>query len=151
MFGAFMVTHARELFVSQLFHARNRIRFAMDEAFKPAGITDATWRTLFYLEQCGDAVAQKHLAEVMGIEGPSLVRLLDSLESKDLIKRCPSQTDRRVKHVELTAAAREVLIELHLTASRVRAELLQEVSDEDLQVCLKVLERINRVEEIPHE
>lgn len=146
-----MSNEPREQFVSQLFHARNRIRFAMDEAFKPAGITDATWRTLFYLEQCGEAVAQKHLAEVMGIEGPSLVRLLDNLEAKDLIKRCPSQTDRRVKLVELTGPARELLIDLHHTAGRVRAELLRDVSDAEIAACLKVLERINRSEEVLHE
>jgi MarR family transcriptional regulator for hemolysin len=146
-----MLNEPREQFVSQLFHARNRVRFAMDEAFKPAGITDATWRTLFYLEQCGEAVAQKHLAEVMGIEGPSLVRLLDNLEAKDLIKRCPSQTDRRVKLVELTSAARELLIDLHRTASRVRAELLRDVSDAEINACLKVLECINRSEGMIHE
>lgn len=138
-----MTQKPRELFVSQLFHARNRVRFAMDEAFKPAGITDATWRTLFYLEQCGDSVAQKQLAEVMGIEGPSLVRLLDNLEEKNLIKRCPSKEDRRVKLVRLTSSAQTLLVNLHKTARQVRSELLSEITDEELQVCLKVLERIN--------
>ena len=61
-------------FVSLLFNARNRIRFAMDDEFKPLNITDATWRTLYYLRQEGDGVQQKELAQVMGIEGPSLVR-----------------------------------------------------------------------------
>lgn len=138
-----MAPKPREEFIAELFHARNRARFAMDEAFKPAGITDATWRTLFYLEQSGDSVAQKHLAQVMGIEGPSLVRLLDSLERKGLIERCPSKKDRRVKHVELTDTARSLLTELHDIASDVRAELLADVSDDELKVCLKVLKRIN--------
>ncbi|MEX2326817.1 MAG: MarR family transcriptional regulator, partial [Pseudomonadales bacterium] len=71
---------SRQQFVISLFNVRNRVRFAMDDAFRPMGITDATWRTLFYLEQTGDGVFQKDLATVMGIEGPSLVRLLDSLE-----------------------------------------------------------------------
>ena len=58
-----MAQSTRQQFIAELFHARNRVRFAMDEAFKPAGITDATWRTLFYLEQSGDSVAQKQLAD----------------------------------------------------------------------------------------
>lgn len=138
-----MAQSTRQQFIAELFHARNRVRFAMDEAFKPAGITDATWRTLFYLEQSGDSVAQKQLADVMGIEGPSLVRLLDNLEHKGLIKRCPSQTDRRVKHVELTNKAKPLLKKLHAISAEVRSELLADVSDEEIKVCLKVLRRLN--------
>ncbi|MFT7091559.1 MAG: MarR family transcriptional regulator for hemolysin, partial [Candidatus Azotimanducaceae bacterium] len=60
-------------FVALLFNTRNRIRFAMDDRFKPLGITDATWRTLFFLRQ-DNGTSQKQLALTMGIEGPSLVR-----------------------------------------------------------------------------
>lgn len=137
-----MADRARDRFVVTLFNARNRIRFAMDEAFKPLGITDATWRTLFYLEQTGDGVAQKELAEVMGIEGPSLVRLLDSLESRDLVERRPNVTDRRSKSVHLTATAMSLLEEMHEVATRTRESILADISDADLETSLAVLEHI---------
>ena len=95
----------RVAFITRLFLARNRYRFAMDDQFKPLGITDATWRTLFYLEQTGDGVLQKDLARVMGIESPGLVRLLDTLEAKDLLIRKPAVNDRRGKTVHLTPQA----------------------------------------------
>ncbi len=128
----------RQEFVALLFNVRNRIRFAMDDEFKPLGITDATWRTLFFLDQTGDGVRQKELANVMGIEGPSLVRLLDSLESKGLIERKPDHRDRRGKSVFLTAEARPLLKKLRKRSALVRERLLREVSDEEIASCLSV-------------
>ena len=131
----------QQFFVA-LFNIRNRIRFAMDEAFRPLGITDATWRTLFYLEQTGNGVLQKELANVMGIEGPSLVRLLDNLEAKQLIERRPSTEDRRAKTVHLTNKAGRLLIELHAVSTRVREELLRDVDPGQLAGCMQVFDAI---------
>lgn len=132
----------RQQFVISLFNVRNQVRFAMDDAFRPLGITDATWRTLFYLEQTGSGVSQKDLATVMGIEGPSLVRLLDSLEDKQWIERRPSETDRRSKSVHLTRKAQRLLDKLHGVADQVRGEMLKDISDEEIECCLEVFRRI---------
>lgn len=135
-------TPISQQFVIALFNTRNRLRFAMDEAFRPLGVTDATWRTLFYLEQTGDGVLQKELAEVMGIEQPSLVRLLDSLEAKQLIERRPSRVDRRAKSIHLTTRAQGLVDELHRVAAGVRESLFADVEPEELARCLAVFERI---------
>jgi MarR family transcriptional regulator for hemolysin len=129
-------------FITQLFLARNRFRLAMDEELKPRGITDATWRTLFYLEQQGDGITQKDLALVMGIESPGLVRLLDRLEARHLLERRPDKHDRRAKTVHLTSHANDLLEELHLGAEKVRGALLEDISSDELEVCLRVLEKM---------
>jgi MarR family transcriptional regulator for hemolysin len=129
-------------FMSSLFNARNRVRFAMDDQFRPIGITDATWRTLFYLNQTGDGVQQKQLARTMGIEGPSLVRLLDNLEGKNFIERKSSLEDRRSKTIHLTDSARQQLATLQTIAADVRKRLLEDVSSSDLETCIKVFKKI---------
>ena len=129
-------------FITRLFLARNRYLFAMDDQFKPLGITDATWRTLFYLEQSGDGVLQKDLARVMGIESPGLVRLLDKLEAKALLIRQPAANDRRGKTVHLTPQAKTLLAELHLSAAQVRAALLADISATEIETCISVLDKI---------
>jgi MarR family transcriptional regulator for hemolysin len=48
-------------------------------------MTEATWRPLVYVARLGAGVRQKELAIALGIEGPSLVRLLDGLERRRLI------------------------------------------------------------------
>lgn len=137
-----MHTDLHQAFVYLLFNARNRIRFAMDDAFKPLGITDATWRTLFFLRREGDGVQQKELAHVMGIEGPSLVRLLDSLSQKELIERRTDPEDRRSKTIHLTSQAQPLLANLDEHAREVRHRLLQNTSEADIQTCIKVLNQI---------
>jgi MarR family transcriptional regulator for hemolysin len=129
-------------FVAKLFMARTRFRLAMDDRFKPLGVTDAAWRTLFYLEQIGDGVLQKDLARVMGIESAGLVRLLDNLESKALVERRPALQDRRGKTIHLTSHAGTLLLELHGTAAQVRQSLLADVSPADLQTCLTVFNKV---------
>ena len=137
-----MVRELNQIFVSLLFNARNKVRFAMDDQFKPLDITDATWRTLYFLRQEGDGVQQKELARTMGIEGPSLVRLLDNLSEKKLIERRADPSDRRSKTIHLTAQAQPLLEELDQYAREVRSELFAEISDADLQTCVRVFERI---------
>ncbi len=129
-------------FVSRLFMTRNRIRFVLDDHFKPMGLTDATWRTLFYLERAGNGVLQKELATIMGIEGPTLVRLLDNLEARNLIERRASQQDRRAKSVHLTEQAVPLLDSLRQSTTVVREELLQDVTDEQISECLEVFDKI---------
>jgi MarR family transcriptional regulator for hemolysin len=129
-------------FVARLFMARARFRLAMDDRFKPLGVTDAAWRTLFYLEQIGDGVLQKDLARVMGIESAGLVRLLDNLESKALVERRAAVQDRRGKTVHLTGHAGALLLELHGAAAQVREGLLADISAAELQTCLTVFNKV---------
>lgn len=129
-------------FFSHLFMTRNRIRFVLDDHFRPMGLTDATWRTLFYLDQVGNGVSQKELARVMSIEGPTLVRLLDNLEARNLIERQPSPDDRRAKSVHLTQAAMPLIETLRESAAVIREELLQDISDEEIRCCLRVFDAI---------
>lgn len=137
-----MKESAQQPFVGLLFNARNRIRFALDEKFKPCGITDATWRTLFYLRQEGNGVKQKSLARIMGIEAPSLVRLLDNLSAKGLIIRKADEEDRRSKTIHLSTSAAALLEELDLLAIEARKELLGDIPEKDLQTCIRVFEKI---------
>jgi MarR family transcriptional regulator for hemolysin len=133
---------AREDFVFKLFRARNKMRLELDLVFKPLGVTDATWRVLFYLYKTNQDIMQKDLANELGIEGPTLVRLLDKLEEQDLIMRKPAAHDRRGKTVHLTDSAEPVISQLLDIAVSTRTRLLADISDEDLETCVSVLDRI---------
>ena len=129
-------------FTALLFNTRNRIRFAFDDKFKPLDITDATWRTLYFLRQEGDGVQQKELANAMGIEGPSLVRLLDNLSEKGFIERKSDPGDRRSKTIHLTAEVEPLLAKLDKNAAQVRKELFAGIDEKDMQTCIRVFDQI---------
>ncbi|MHA1567042.1 MAG: MarR family winged helix-turn-helix transcriptional regulator [Alphaproteobacteria bacterium] len=116
----------------------------LDDRLKSEGLSLATWKTLVYLARHGDGLSQKALAELLRIEGPSLVRLLDSLQQGGLIERQTSERDRRSKIVHLTSQGQDRLTETQGVVSDVRSMLLQGISDEELRVCLAIFDRINR-------
>ena len=117
-------------------------RQLLDRRLRPLGLSQATWRALFNLERMGETTSQRVLAERIGIEGPSLVRLLDSLERSGLVARGPCPGDRRAKSLQLTPRARALLTSLHRVAREVREELLADVPPDDIGQVISVLARI---------
>ncbi len=67
-------------FGPSLLELSNRWRRAIDAELRPLGLSQATWRTLVFVSRSGTGYLQKDLACRLGIEGPSLVPLLDALE-----------------------------------------------------------------------
>jgi MarR family transcriptional regulator for hemolysin len=122
--------------------AKRLATLAMDKRMRPLGLSQATWRTLFYLDRHGEGITQRALAEYMSIEGPTLVRLLDNLERGGLVERRPSATDRRANTLHLTAKARPVLKTINRIAEELRTDFFEGIDEKDLQVARDVLLRM---------
>lgn len=123
-------------------------RREVDEELQSFGMTDATWRPLFHLGRLGDGIRQKDLAQALGIEGPSLVRLLDNLEAQKLVERHESRNDRRSKELRMTEAGRALLWRVQQVADSVAADLVKDVNEADLDSCFRVLEQIEHALQI---
>jgi MarR family transcriptional regulator for hemolysin len=106
-----------------------RWRQILDNEFNAAGLTDATWRPLLHLHLLGDGVRQKDLAASVGIEGPSLVRLIDTLVIKGLIQRSEDGTDRRAKLLCLTPDGQLIVARIKEIVAPLENELLNPFSD----------------------
>src|SRR5438132_9609715 len=101
-----------------------RLRQAVDAELHTFGLTDATWRPLAYVGRLGGGVRQKRLATALRIEGPSPVRLLDSLERRGLIERREAETDRRARGSDLTAAAHDLAVRVAKVGTGIQSGLL---------------------------
>lgn len=130
-----------EQFAIELGRVSRQWRKRLDERLKQTGLNQARWLVLLHLSRAGP-LPQRELAEIVGIEGPTLVRLLDSLEGQGLVERRVGEDDRRVKQVHLADAARPLLAEITSIASALRSELLAEVADGELRAAWKVLKDI---------
>jgi MarR family transcriptional regulator for hemolysin len=84
------------------------------------------------------------LADELGIEGPSLVRLIDLLQSEGLVERREDPTDRRAKTLHLTAAGDAKVEETNRVLRRVRASMLKDIGSEELAVTFETLQRIEQ-------
>src|SRR3546814_3268371 len=69
-----------------------------------AGLPDATWIPLVHLSETGGGITQKELAALVGIDGSSLVRLIDILCRKGLVERRADESDGRARLIHLTPA-----------------------------------------------
>jgi len=122
-------------------------RTKLNERLRPLGLSQARWMVLLHLSRRGDGVVQKSLAEWIGIEGPTLVRILDRMTEDGWIERRESSSDRRAKTVHLTQQANKVIKQINKVAAQLRGELLVNVDAKDLEVSIRVLQQIKQAAE----
>ncbi|HEX3381238.1 MAG TPA: MarR family transcriptional regulator [Paraburkholderia sp.] len=103
-------------------------------------VSEACATPLLTASRLGSAVRQVTLADHVGIEGPSLVRLLDQLCAAGLMRRDEDPEDRRAKTVVLTDEGRAVTAKMEEELFTLRAQALKGVSRDDLEAALRVLE-----------
>lgn len=119
-------------------------RTKANERLLPLGISQAKWLALLNLSRCPNGIIQKELAHRIGVEGPTLVRLLDRLEADGWVKRQNSKLDRRSKTVHLTKKAEPTLSEIQKVVASLRHEIFMGISGEDVEVCLRVMQKIKK-------
>ena len=117
-------------------------RARLDEKMRPHGLTQARWVVMVHLRRGGNGFKQKDLADFVGIEGPTLVHILDNLEKQGFIERRQDKSDRRGKTVHLTEEGWRILELLDEVVAEVRRENLAGISVSDLAHCLTVFENI---------
>jgi len=124
-----------------LFLAR-RWRNLLDQALRATGDSHARWVTLLWVDLLAGRGNLGELAEQVGVELPTLVRLLDSLEREGLVQRRALPASNRAKTVVLTAKARPVLRAMTEVVARTRAEFLRDVDEQRLDAALELLDAV---------
>jgi MarR family transcriptional regulator for hemolysin len=119
-----------------------RIRQAVDGELRAYGLSEATWRPLAYLGRLGEGIRQRELAQALGIEGPSLVRLLDSLERRGLVERRADERDLRAHGIYLTKSGRALQARVLRISENIQRRLLSAVRRSDVDACDRVFRAI---------
>jgi MarR family transcriptional regulator for hemolysin len=123
-------------------------RLLIDKQLKHLGIGQAGWMTIAMIAKSGEPMSQRALADLVGVEGPSMVSMLDRLEREGLVTRAPSPTDRRVKLVHLTKAGTTLYQQVREQAQAVRTALLGDIDPDQLKAATELLELLRtRIEE----
>jgi MarR family transcriptional regulator for hemolysin len=87
-------------------------------------------------------VVQRELSNRLGVEEPTVVRLIDALESSGWVERRAHRLDRRAKVVRVTEAAEPVLDEAHSIIAALQLEMFAEIDPAELSICLRVLNQL---------
>ncbi|MBL7755802.1 MAG: MarR family transcriptional regulator [Chitinophagaceae bacterium] len=121
--------------------ASTAIARRLQKKFNLAGlnITIEQWSVLYHLWK-EDGQSQQQLCNATFRDKPSITRLVDNLERLNLVKRVPSESDRRINLIYLTRQAQKLEEETMQIADETLNEALRTVSPDRVDVCKEVLQ-----------
>jgi MarR family transcriptional regulator for hemolysin len=134
--------HIKYSFSQGLTFVARRWRNVMNDDLYEFGQSHVRWGTLYWISVFGDRVNQTQLAERMGIEQPTLGRVLRELEADGLIERRAPSGDRRARVISLTPASKPLMQKINRIQNTVRASLLKGIDPEELASCIAVFAKI---------
>lgn len=137
---------ARRAFTKGLLIAARQWRRIADGVLQdeqPA-LSEATALPLIVIESMATPPTQTALAEAVGVEGPSLVRVLDQLCAARLVTRSEDPNDRRAKVITLTPAGRRTVAKIQAGLDRMRDEIFGDLSLDDIEAALRSFQALRR-------
>ncbi|NTF41750.1 MarR family winged helix-turn-helix transcriptional regulator [Rhizobium rhizogenes] len=138
----------QRIFTANLLTTGRQWRRVVDLALSSYGISEAAAAPLLWIGRLGGGVRQVAIATYVGIEGPSLVRLIDQLESMDLVIRKDDPTDRRAKGLWLTPEGEKLASRMEDALDELRGKILADVDKADIEAAIRVLKAFEEFETV---
>ena len=114
------------------------MRKRFEQNARGLGLTRSQCSVLAHLAR-HDGIQQGTLAEILEVEPITLTRLVDRLEAMGLVTRQSHPTDRRIRLLRLTEAARPKLADIFAIGALTRGEATEGVSEEDRERLFEIL------------
>jgi len=131
---------------SEALHSTSRSwRQAVDRRLKYLGVSQASWMTIAITAKARSPLSQSELADRLGVEGATIVAMIDRLVKAGLVLREASTTDRRVKRVVLTPAGLKVYEKVKAEGTALRKELLANMDAKKLLIATELLEALREI------
>jgi MarR family transcriptional regulator, transcriptional regulator for hemolysin len=138
-----------ERFSGALHNTSRAWRQALDRRLKYLGVSQASWMTIAVAAKAPEPLSQSELAQSLGVEGATMVAMVDRLVKAGLVTREPSATDRRVKRVVLTADGSSLYDKVRTEAAAFRTDVLAGVDPKTLLAATEFLEGLQGVIDTP--
>jgi MarR family transcriptional regulator, transcriptional regulator for hemolysin len=134
-----------ERFSDALHNTSRSWRQAVDRRLKYLGVSQAGWMTIAIAAKANTPLSQSELADRLGVEGATMVAMVDRLVKAGLVVREASATDRRVKRVVLTPSGVAIYEKVKTEADALRKQLLAKVDGKKLLVATELLEGLRNI------
>lgn len=112
------------------------------ELRKSVGVTLSQWRVVGAL-MIHPGMTQKEIADKMGIEGATLVPVIDKMEKDGLLKRKIDLSDRRANRIYLTPKSASLWDSMIECALKIRKFSTKNISENDIKITLQTLRKIS--------
>jgi MarR family transcriptional regulator, transcriptional regulator for hemolysin len=120
-------------FTVRLVLAARRWRSLLDERLRLAGQSAARMEALAAIINSPGLPSQIDIAKRLRIEGPTMTRMLDTLEADRLVERLPDAADRRTKLLRLTPEGESALAGIFGIADELRDRLVAGIPPERIE------------------
>lgn len=114
---------------------------AIDTELAPLDISAAQWIVIMHLSHKPDSTVGE-IARSADHDPGAMTRLLDRLENKGMLKRVPSQTDRRAVGLELTPAGKALQPKIIAALAKVNNHLLKGFTHDEVDQIKGFLNRM---------
>jgi len=114
---------------------------SLEQKFRSRHVTRTQWIAMYYISQ-SKRITQRELAEKMCVKEPTVVRLLQKMETDGYLRRMGCEADRRVKCLKLTEKGRTVYEELLPVAEQFKCDTIAGISDGELQILKRALDKM---------
>ncbi len=115
---------------------------ACDRVAAQYGLTQAVAWPIVAISRMGEGARPSVIADAVGIEPSSVVRLIDQLADSGLIERREDTNDRRAKLLYLTDEGRKKVKQIETALIPLRRQLLEGLSNEELDTCMHVFKTL---------
>jgi DNA-binding MarR family transcriptional regulator len=114
------------------------MRKRFEQNARDLGLTRSQCAVLAHLAR-NEGIQQSALADILEVEPITLTRLLDRLEEMGLVERRQHPTDRRIRLLRLTDAARPKIAEIFTIGALTRGESLEGIPEAERERLFDVL------------
>jgi MarR family transcriptional regulator, transcriptional regulator for hemolysin len=121
--------------------ARAFVKALDSELHDRVGITVGQWKVIVMLVK-HNGLTQKEIADKLGLEGPTLIPVIDRMEKEELVLRKVDPSDRRNNRIYRTEKADALWDRMMQCASKVRQASVKEISEADLKIMRAALDKI---------
>ncbi|REE07833.1 DNA-binding MarR family transcriptional regulator [Winogradskyella pacifica] len=125
--------------VLNIIYTANWITSRQSESFKDFGISQQQYNILRILRGANEPLKVQTIKDRMLERSPNATRLMDKLCAKQLIKRLPSEHDRRVVKIEITQQGLDLL---NTIPSDMNKELIKNLSEAEAEQLSDLLDKM---------
>ena len=128
--------------VGQMMHEMLRVLKKRDTEQADVHLTIEQHAVLHILNKKESDVILKEMADAMGKDKSAILRIIDVLEEKELVRRAVDTKDRRKKYLMVTKKGEQVIKDFLKIDTELREELKEGLSKEDMKTFYKVVTHI---------
>jgi MarR family transcriptional regulator for hemolysin len=130
----------RRVILEDMYHAI--IKCLKNQAEIRLKITREQFKLLHAISQKKEEVIQKDMADMMGKDKSTILRLIDTLETKGLVRRVADTIDRRKNYLMVTKKGEELIKQYEKIFSAMFEELQQGLNESELNTFYRVAAHI---------